>query len=361
MFGSGRGGNRIIANGGCRRHWLECQYSTDFSQSIPMHKIAILALHDVLPYDLGIACDVFARVVVRGMEQAYEVRVCSEHRKVRAGFFEIRTDHGLDALAGADTVIVPGTADISGQVSGRVISALQQASARGCRIASICSGAFILAAAGLLDGRRATTHWMGASLLAELYPSIQVDANVLFIDNGNVLTSAGASAGMDLCLHMIRSDYGAEVAANAARLAVTPLVREGGQSQYIAPTSATGASSLQKLVQWAERNLHQPLTLEILASKGAMSTRTLTRRFHEQMGVPPLQWLQTARVRRAQQLLETTTFSIERIAAEVGFGSITAFRERFGRIVGTPPQRYRSAFQGTAREPAFRGQATPAS
>lgn len=144
---------------------------------------------------------------------------------------------------------------------------------------------------------------------------------------------------------MIRNDYGAEVAANAARLAVAPLIREGGQSQYIVQSDVKGVTSLQKLMQWAERNLHQSLTLEKLATKGAMSTRTLTRRFHEQIGVSPLQWVQTARVRRAQQLLETTTFSIERIATEAGFGSITAFRERFGRIVGTPPQRYRAAFQ----------------
>lgn len=315
-----------------------------------MHTIAVLALHDVLPYDLGIACDVFARVSVPGIDCPYQVLVCSEHRSVRAGFFEIKTAYSLEKMDGADTIIVPGIADADRPVSGKVISALQKASARGCRIASICSGAFILAAAGLLDGKRATTHWLGTPALAKFYPSIQVDPNVLFVDNGNILTSAGASAGMDLCLHMIRNDYGAEVAASSARLAVTPLVREGGQSQYIAHPSVTDKSPLQKLMQWAENHLDQPLTLETLAEKGAMSTRTLTRRFREQTGVSPLQWLQTARVRRAQRLLETTAFSIERIAADVGFGSVTTFRERFGRIVGAPPQRYRIAFQGkTAR------------
>lgn len=317
-----------------------------------MHKIAILALHDVLPYDLGIACDVFARVSVPGIGRPYRIVVCSEHRRVRAGFFEIKTEFGLDELAGAHTVIVPGITDVSRPVSGKVISALQAASARGCRIASICSGAFVLAAAGLLDGKRATTHWMGAPELATRYPSIRVDPNVLFVDNGNILTSAGASAGMDLCLHMIRADHGAQVAADSARLAVTPLVREGGQSQYMAHSPVADAAPLQKLMRWAERNLDQPLTLETLAEKGAMSTRTLTRRFREQTGLSPLQWLQTARVRRAQQLLETTAFSVERIAADVGFGSVTAFRERFGRIVGTPPQRYRIAFQGNSARPA---------
>lgn len=163
-----------------------------------MHKIAVLALSDVIPYELGMVCDVFARVSLPEMHQPYQILVCSEHRSIRAGFFELKTDHGLDKLASAETIIVPGIADVSLPVSGKVISALQKASVRGCRIASICSGAFILAAAGLLDGQRATTHWIAASELARLYPAIQVDPNVLFVDGGNILTSAGASAGMDL-------------------------------------------------------------------------------------------------------------------------------------------------------------------
>jgi transcriptional regulator GlxA family with amidase domain len=314
-----------------------------------MHIVAVLALHDVVPFDLGVACDTFVRVRAPGVIVPYSVRVCGEQRRIHTGFFEIHTELGLEGLAGADTIIVPGVADPSAAVSPRVIAALHDAAARGCRIASICSGAFVLAAAGLLDGLRATTHWLGATELARRHPAVSVDATVLFVDNGQVLTSAGASAGLDLCLHMIRSDYGAAVAADAARLAVTPLARDGGQAQFIAYEAPVAASSLQALMQWLQKNLKQSLTLESMARKSAMSTRTLTRRFHEQTGTSPLQWLQTAGVRRAQQLLETTALSVEQIATEAGFGSATAFRERFGRIVGTTPQRYRNAFQASGR------------
>ncbi|AIO69932.1 helix-turn-helix domain protein [Burkholderia oklahomensis] len=206
----------------------------------------------------------------------------------------------------------------------------------------------MLAEAGLLDGLRATTHWLGAAELARRYPSVSVDANVLFVDNGQVLTSAGASAALDLCLHMIRCDYGAAVAADAARLAVTPLVRDGGQAQFIAGEPPRRTSTLHALMEWLQCNLREPLTLDAIARQGAMSVRTLTRRFQEQAGTSPLQWLQTARVRRAQQLLETTALSVEQIATEAGFGSATAFRERFVRIVGTTPKRYRQAFRAQA-------------
>ncbi|MDR5665252.1 helix-turn-helix domain-containing protein [Burkholderia cenocepacia] len=312
-----------------------------------MHTVAVLALPDVVPFDLGVACDTFARVRAPNVEPAYRVRVCSEQPRVGGDLFELRPPFRLDALADADTIMVPGTSVPLAPTSRRVLDALRAAAARGCRIASICSGAFVLAEAGLLDGLRATTHWLAAAELARRHPNVDVDPNVLFVDNGQILTSAGAAAGLDLCLHMIQADYGAAVAVDAARSAVAPRVREGGQAQFIAPEWPAGGDGLHDLMDWLHANLRQPLTLDAIARKASTSVRTLTRRFQEQ-GTSPGQWLQTARVRHAQQLLEVTELSIEHVATEAGFGSVTAFRERFARIVGTSPQRYRQAFRARA-------------
>jgi len=256
----------------------------------------------------------------------------------------MRVQWDLSHLAGADTVIVPGVSNPAMPISDEVIDSLQAAAARGARIVSICTGAFVLAASGLLDGLRATTHWLAAQELASRYPAVTVDPNVLFVDNGQVLTSAGASAGIDLCLYLVRRDYGAAVAADAARLAVMPLERDGGQAQFIIHEPPASAAALQPVLHWLEQHLHQSLSLQDIARQAGMSTRTLSRRFLEQTGTTPLQWVTTARVRRAQQLLETTTLSIEQIATAVGFGSATTLRSRFSRLVGNNPQRYRSAF-----------------
>lgn len=311
-----------------------------------MHTVAVLALSGVVPFDLSTPCEVFGRVRLAGDRAGYDVRVCGLEKEVPAGAFTLRPRWGLRALGTADTVVIPGVADPLAPVPKAVVRAIRSAAARGCRIASICSGAFVLAATGLLDGRRATTHWLATDQLAQRYPHIAVDPNVLYVDNGQILTSAGAAAGLDLCLHLVRRDYGAAVAADAARIAVMPLERSGGQAQFIThqPPSADGGS-LEPSMRWIQAHLHQPLTLERLASHAAMSTRTLSRRFAEQTGTTPLQWILQARVRRAQQLLETTGHSVEQIATEVGFGSAPAFRERFNRIVGTSPQRYRRAFR----------------
>jgi transcriptional regulator GlxA family with amidase domain len=220
----------------------------------------------------------------------------------------------------------------------------------GTRIASICAGAFVLAATGLLDGLRATTHWLGAGALAALHPEVEVDPDVLYVDNGQFLTSAGAAAGLDLCLHMIRRDHGSAVAADAARLSVMPLEREGGQAQFIVheqPPSPDGAT-LEPLLHWMEENARRELSLGEIAARAGMSTRTLNRRFREQTATTPLQWLHRARIRQAQYLLETTAHSVDRIATQVGFGSPTAFRDRFKRQVGTSPHAYRRAFQGSS-------------
>ncbi|MGW4076964.1 MULTISPECIES: GlxA family transcriptional regulator [Streptomyces] len=315
-----------------------------------MHTVVILALDQVIAFDLATPIEVFTRTRLPDGREPYRVRVCAPAPTVDAGVFALQAPYGLEALAEADTIVVPGRADPLLPLPDEVIEALRDAAARGTRIASICSGAFVLAATGLLDGLRATTHWLGGALLAELHPKIQVDPDVLYVDNGQFLTSAGAAAGLDLCLHIIRRDHGSAVAADAARLSVMPLEREGGQAQFIVhdqPPVPRG-SLFEPLLRWMEDNAGRDLTLNEIAAHVGMSTRTLNRRFREHTGTTPLQWLHRARIRQAQYLLEATTHPVERIAAQVGFGSPTSFRDRFKRVVGTSPHSYRSAFQRNA-------------
>ncbi|ADP81683.1 GlxA family transcriptional regulator [Pseudofrankia inefficax] len=316
--------------------------------------VAVLAVDGVVPFDLAVPVEVFGRARLADGSAAYRVVVCAARpgADVDAGTFTLRARHGLDVLAAADTVVVPGTGDVGAPVDPAVLDALRAAAAGadgrgGARVASICSGAFILAAAGLLDGQRATTHWLGAAQLAARYPTVDVDPDVLFVDNGGrVLTSAGAAAGLDLCLHLVRADFGSAVAADAARLSVMPLERAGGQAQFIThqPPAPDGVS-LEPLLRWLTGHLDEELTLVEMAREAALSTRTLSRRFREQTGTTPAQWLAVARLRRAQQLLESTDHPVEWVAARVGFRSPAAFRDRFRRLVGTSPQAYRRAFR----------------
>ena len=308
-----------------------------------MHDVAILALHGVVPFDLAIPCEVFGRTRVEA-GNAYRVRVCGEGREVRAGVFTLRAPWDLQALAGARTVVIPGVEDPTLPVPDAVVEAIRAAAGRGARIASVCTGAFVLAATGLLDGRRATTHWKAAALLKARHPAVTVNPDVLYIDDGAILTSAGASAGLDLCLHMVRRDYGEIIAAEAARLAVAPLDREGGQAQFIHHEAAGTSESLALLLEWMAEHAARPLTVDEIARQAALSTRTLARRFREQTGSTPLQWLLAARVRNARRLLETTRLSIEEVAAAVGFDTAGNFRERFHRTMGVSPARYRRTF-----------------
>ena len=313
-----------------------------------MHVVAVLALDGVLAFDLSTPVEVFGRVRLPDGRSAYVVRVCAPTDEVDAGIFDVRAPWGLDALAEADTIIVPGLADPNLPVPDDVLGALRDAVEVGTRVASICVGAFTLAEAGLLSGLRATTHWAAAGELASRYPGVEVDAGVLFVDNGQVLTSAGAAAGIDLCLHMIRRDHGSAVAADAARLAVMPLERDGGQAQFIVHEQpGADGSSLGPLLVWVEENAHRDLTLHDIASRAKLSTRTLNRRFWEQTGTTPLRWLRGSRIRRAQYLLETTAHPVERISRQVGFNSPTSFRDQFKGLVGTSPQAYRRAFQSS--------------
>ncbi|WP_436533513.1 GlxA family transcriptional regulator [Actinoplanes sp. HUAS TT8] len=312
-----------------------------------MHIVAVLALDQVIPFDLATPIEVFSRVRLPDEENPYEVRVCGPAETVDAGAFTIGVRWGLSTLLDADTIILPGCADPAMIVPPDVLDHLRKAAAGGTRIASICAGTFIFAATGLLDGLRATTHWIAAPVLAARYPEITVDADVLYVDNGQFLTSAGAAAGLDLCLHLIRRDHGSAVAADAARLSVMPLEREGGQAQFIVPDAppTPRGSELEPLLRWMQENTDVDVTLGDLAARGGMSVRTLNRRFREQTGTTPLQWLLRARIRRAQHLLEAGDQPVEVIAGRVGFGSPTAFRDRFKRIVGTSPQSYRATFR----------------
>jgi transcriptional regulator GlxA family with amidase domain len=314
-----------------------------------MYTIAILALDGVVAFDLSTPLEVFGRTRLPDGQAAYRVRICAPTDEIDAGTFTLRAPCRLDVLVEADTIILPGLADPAVPIPTDVVVALRNAAARGARIASICGGAFILAATGLLDGLRATTHWVAASELARRYPNVEVDANVLFVDNGQLLTSAGAAAGLDLCLYMIRQDYGAAVAADAARIAVMPLERDGGQAQFIVhePPIPDGIT-LEPVLRWMEENAQRELRLKDIAAQAMMSTRTLSRRFREQTDTTPLQWLNRARLRKAQCLLETTGHSVEWIASHVGFGSSTTFRDQFKHLVGISPQAYRRAFRGTA-------------
>jgi transcriptional regulator GlxA family with amidase domain len=318
-----------------------------------MHRVAVVAFDGVVPFDLATPSEIFARVRLPDGTPGYQVRVCGAAREVDAGAFRMRLRYGLAELQRAETVILPGDADVSRPVSERLIRAVRRAAGAGARVASICSGAFVLAATGLLDGRRATTHWLVAAELARRFPRIEVDPNVLYVDAGRVLTSAGAAAAMDLCLHMIRLDYGAAVAAEAARVSVMPLERDGGQAQFIVkPLPAAEGTPLTRVLEWLGERASEEIALKDIARQAAMSVRSLSRHFREQTGTTPLQWLLRARVRRAQLLLETTTLSVERVAVDAGFGSVAAFREQFHRLAGTTPQAYRRAFRSRAQSEA---------
>jgi len=316
-----------------------------------MHRIAVLALEGTIALDLAIPTQVFGQARLPDGQRAYEIRVCGPRRAtVCSGDlprFQMSAPWPLHEAVTADTIVVPGVADTDRMPPRRVTGVLRSAAGRGARIASVCTGAFVLAAAGLLDGHRATTHWEDAAALARRYPAIDVDPNVLYVDNGGrLLTSAGLAAGLDMCLHMIGSDYGAAVAAATARRVVVPLVRAGGQAQFIVHKKpAEAAGGLQYTLAWMEANLHQPLTLEDIAAHAATSVRSLTRRFQEQVGTTPMQQVLRLRVQRAQELLETTDIPIEHVSDHVGFGSSVAFRQQFTRRVGVPPQRYRAAFR----------------
>ncbi|WP_194822890.1 GlxA family transcriptional regulator [Micromonospora sp. S-DT3-3-22] len=310
-----------------------------------MHTVLVLALPGTIAFDLATPIEVLGRVRLPGGRAGYRVLVCGSEPVVDAGPLRLAVDHGLDALAAADTVIVPGRYDPTAPVPGAVLDALRSAAAAGVRIGSICVGAFTLAAAGLLDGRRATTHWAAAERFQATYPAVRVDPEVLYVDTGQFVTSAGATAGVDMCLHLVRRDHGAAVAADASRQAVAPLHRDGGQAQFIVrPGVDPGGVGLGPVLEWLESHADERLTLAEVAARAGLSVRTLNRRFHEETGRTPMQWVAAVRIRRAQELLERTDHGVDRIAHLVGFASPAHFRVQFKRLSGVSPQVYRRTF-----------------
>ena len=316
-----------------------------------MHVVAVLALPGVIALDLSVPCQVFETVRLADGSRPYEVRVCTAGGEVASGacgpdLFELRAPWRLGDAVTASTVIVPGLCDPNGAVPSAAIATLRSAADRGARIAAICTGAFVLAEAGVLNGRRATTHWRYAAQLADVYPEVRVDPHVLFVDDKEVLTSAGI-AGLDLCLHIVSLDHGAAVAAEAARQIVTPPRRDGGQVQFIVyEDPAPAGAGLSATMQWMRENLHLPLTLAEIARHAGLSTRSLSRRFREQTGSSTLRWLVHQRLTRAKQLLETTDLPIDRVAAAAGFGSPVSLRQHFARHLATSPNAYRRAARG---------------
>jgi transcriptional regulator GlxA family with amidase domain len=313
-----------------------------------MHKIAVLAFDGVVGVDLVLPAETFRQVRLPDGRPGYDVKICGVERSVKTSLFRMDVPSRLAAARAADTIIVPGVESAECAVDERLLTLLRRSAARGVRIASVCSGALVLARTGLLDGKRATTHWAASDALQARHPEIEVDPAVLYVDNGQLLTSAGGMAQLDLCLHMIRRDYGAAVAAAAARTAVMPLERSGGQAQFIThePPVPNDSGSLCEALEWMQRHLDRDLSVTSLARRFAMSERTFARRFREQTGTTPAKWVARARVAHARTLLETTPLSIERVAEAAGFCSSITFRERFRAVVGVAPLSYRKAFRG---------------
>jgi transcriptional regulator GlxA family with amidase domain len=309
-----------------------------------VHAVVALALPAVEAFDLAIPAQVFADP---GLPQRYEFTVCAPAAgpvRSTAGF-SVQAERGLEALAAADTVIVPGylPLDDPGEL---VCSALRQAAARGARMVSVCTGAFALAAAGLLDHRRATTHWQYADQLASRYPTVKVDPDVLWVDEGAVLTGAGLAAGIDLCVQLVRADHGSEAAVGVARRMVVAPHRDGGQAQWLKRPVPPPGEGLAETCQWALAHLADPLTVADLARHAGWAPRTLARRFVAETGIAPLRWLTAARIGEARRLLETTDLPVEVIAARCGLGTAANLRLHLARDAGTTPSAYRAAYQG---------------
>jgi transcriptional regulator GlxA family with amidase domain len=316
------------------------------------HKVAVLALADVVPLDLGVPPQVFSAARDPAGRRHYEVRVCTPGgTAVRtAAGYSVVPEYGLELLDQADTVIVPGVHARATEAGGPpAVHAALRAAARRARVMSICTGAFVLAAAGLLDDRPATTHWAHADTFRRRYPRVKLDPDVLFVDDGDVLTSAGVAAGIDLCLHVVRRDHGSEVANRAARRCVVPPWRDGGQSQFIErPLPPPDDSTTAATRLWALGRLDRPLTLEQLAGNARMSVRTFTRRFRDETGLSPGRWLVLQRVERARRLLETTDLPIDRVAAQAGLGTGASLRAHMRAAVGVSPGAYRRTFRAAA-------------
>jgi AraC family transcriptional regulator, transcriptional activator FtrA len=315
-------------------------------KNVPI-RVAVLAFDGMRTFEFGIAVELFG-LPRPELQSWYDFEVCGLERGPleATGGISIVARRGLEGLRRADTIVVPGWRDPRETPPARLTRALVTAHERGARLVSLCSGFYVLAATGLLDGRRATTHWKEAEYVRERFPQIELELDSLYVDEGDILTSAGSAAGIDLCLHIIRKDFGALVANVVARRLVVAPHREGGQAQFInTPVGEQQSPWLSRLLDWAQSRIQEPLTVEQLASQAHVSKRTLTRRFADTTGTSPLQWLTDLRVRHAKDLLETTALSVEEIAGLCGFGSAPTLRHHFRERVKLSPNDYRLRFQ----------------
>jgi len=318
-----------------------------------MHRVVALCVDGVVAFDLAVPAQAFMLAARLGGEPLYEFSACSpggEELTTTTGF-SLRPQADLDALETADTVVVPAYLDVFAPPPAAAVEALRAAAERGARVLSVCTGAFALAHAGLLDGRQATTHWAFAGELASRFPTVEVDAAALYVDEGEVMTSAGLSAGIDLCLHAIRVDCGAAVGERVARYMVTAPHREGGQAQFIErpePRLEGAAGSLEPTRRWAAERLEQPLDVAAMSRHAGFSPRTFARRFREETGTTPLQWLLAQRVLEARRLLEESDLPVDAIAWRAGFGTAASLRDHFRRATATTPTAYRRSFRPLA-------------
>jgi transcriptional regulator GlxA family with amidase domain len=312
--------------------------------------VAVVAYHQISPFHLAVPCMVFGEDLARLGAPRYELLVCAAEPgplQTMAGF-SIDARHGLDRLKDAGTIIVPAWRDPAERPPQALLDALREAHARGARIVGLCLGAFVLAEAGLLDGRSASTHWVWMEDFASRYPHVLLKRDVLYVDDGDIITSAGTAAAIDCCLYLLRRDHGADVANRVARRMVVAPHRHGGQAQYIEQPvpKMDHTDRLNSTLEWALANLHEPLSLDALADRAAMSRRTFTRRFKHTTGTSLTQWLLSQRLAYAQRLLETTDQPIDRVAESSGFGSTVSLRQHFAAAFSTSPATYRRTFRG---------------
>jgi transcriptional regulator GlxA family with amidase domain len=315
-----------------------------------MHTVAAVVDQGALTFDLAIPCEVFGTDRSDIASPWYEfLVVAAGARRVRTQTgFMIEAPHGLSALDRADTIVVPGWTSPEVEPDAKLVAALRRAHRRNARIVSICTGAFVLAAAGLLDGRRAVTHWLYTEELQRRYPDVRVDPNVLYVVDDTIMTSAGTAAGIDLCLHIVTCDFGADVAAAVARRLLMPLYRSGGQAQYVdVPVPQARGDEMTELLAWALPRVTAGLSVDDLARRASVSRRTLTRRFRQATGLAPGEWLQGERLRLARRLLETSEDPIERVAHHAGYETAVAMRAHFARHLRTSPRAYRRTFRAS--------------
>ncbi|KAB2342151.1 GlxA family transcriptional regulator [Actinomadura rudentiformis] len=323
------------------------------------HRVVVLALDGIYPFELGIPVRIFGSATGLDGEPLYEVITCGlDGGQVRTSAdFAVAVEHGVEVIETADTLVIPPFDADPYEDRDWLPESLAGAFGRlrpGTRLVSLCTASYILAAAGLLDGRRATTHWNEADHFQRMFPKVQVDPDVLFVDGGDVLTAAGVAAGIDLCMHIVRRDHGSEIANRVARRCVVPPWREGGQAQFIErPVPEPSAATTSETRAWALEQLHRPLTLSELAGHARMSVRTFSRRFRDEVGMTPGQWLTQQRIEHARRLLETTDLPVDRVAAEAGFGTAASMRQHLAATIGVSPSAYRLTFRTGDQAPVI--------